>query len=788
MRHLAMLFATILRRLSNHSAARVLGAAALLSCALLAGGGSIAHAEHGGGGPIDASCEQRMREPGSSTSQEFPDSPVSVPRGTQFILRLSYTRGLGAPLGGPVAFTATANTNVFLGPRHRVDMAHIAPPPFNRPLTNYVYLPPTYDSPAGPGRILIKVTSDATGDTPLAWCDFNVTLKPEEDVRPDPYDSDGDGLLNTWETNGIDVNHDGKVDLPLNEALYNANPDKRDVFVEADYMSCAQPSSDCVSPDTHDEAPVGGKVGEPPDGALDDVVNAFAHAPRFHDPGHRIESHLPGITLHPMLDEAVPHIDGISFASDTSLSQRDFGDLKNGIGTNGPDHCGTGPGHGFFGFAADRASPNCEQILFAKALVFHYAIFGHSFRETPTAPVTTSSGKSDFVNDFMVTLGAWNTTDIQDAGGGAGHCSLLDPSGVNTCLRTAQAATFMHELGHDLGLLHGGYENTNCKPNYRSVMNYPRQFPNIDTTRPLDYSRNALFLAPLNEAALSEPAGIGSGVGGTVIFVWRGLAAWPIGAQDWNRNNRLDPNEVNGGIDWNGDSRITPAPTTVPADINNFSSIDRYAAACPRSPNQQLRDYDDWQHLTYSFQGRTDVAADFQGASVSTPRPPTEQTSEMVVAAYNAADYDLDGVPNGSDNCVNTPNPGHVDTDGDGLGDACDPDDESSPNTAPTIDPIRPAPGSKTRDRSPLIAAKVSDAQTNVALRDIKLFLDGHSMTNFSYDAATDRLSYQSGRLAYGRHTVKVEAIDASGLKGEKTWSLKVRSVRKTATNPSPQR
>jgi hypothetical protein len=35
-------------------------------------------------------------------------------------------------------------------------------------------------------------------------------------------------------------------------------------------------------------------------------------------------------------------------------------------------------------------------------------------------------------------------------------------------------------------------------------------------------------------------------------------------------------------------------------------------------------------------------------------------------------------------------------------------------------------------------------------------------MTNFSYDAATDRLSYQSGRPDYGRHTVKVEAPDAS--------------------------
>src|SRR5262245_60591959 len=38
-----------------------------------------------------------------------------------------------------------------------------------------------------------------------------------------------------------------------------------------------------------------------------------------------------------------------------------------------------------------------------------------------------------------------------------------------------------------------------------------------------------------------------------------------------------------------------------------------------------------------------------------------------------AADFDLDGVPDELDNCFDGSNPDQLDSDGDGLGDACDP-------------------------------------------------------------------------------------------------------------------
>jgi hypothetical protein len=103
----------------------------------------------------------------------------------------------------------------------------------------------------------------------------------------------------------------------------------------------------------------------------------------------------------------------------------------------------------------------------------------------------------------------------------------------------------------------------------------------------------------------------------------------------------------------------------------------------------------------------------------------------------------------------------------------------ADPNPGPTntvlkIDLIKPVTGSKIHNGSLLIAAKVSDAETDLAWSNIKLFVDGKPITNFSYEAATDRLSYRSGRRAYGRHTVKVKAIDAAGLEGKKNWRFKV--------------
>ena len=56
-------------------------------------------------------------------------------------------------------------------------------------------------------------------------------------VRANHLDSDQDGLLDHWETTGIDMDQDGTVDLKLSD--YGADPSTRDLFLQVDWVGKA---------------------------------------------------------------------------------------------------------------------------------------------------------------------------------------------------------------------------------------------------------------------------------------------------------------------------------------------------------------------------------------------------------------------------------------------------------------------------------------------------------------------------------------------------------------------
>ena len=159
---------------------------------------------------------------------------------------------------------------------------------------------------------------------------------------------------------------------------------------------------------------------------------------------------------------------------------------------------------------------------------FHYTILAHKYG----GGATESSGYAEIEgDDLIVSSNWWLEYDFE------------------------VASTVVHELGHNLGLRHGGDENRNNKPNYNSVMNYNHQFPGVDTDCSgcgSDCSGGGDYLSgdglinyssgtnsSLNESALTESFGICSNV-----------------ATDWNRNGSIDGGTVSYNINPDYDTSL----------------------------------------------------------------------------------------------------------------------------------------------------------------------------------------------------------------------------------------
>jgi hypothetical protein len=122
--------------------------------------------------------------------------------------------------------------------------------------------------------------------------------------------------------------------------------------------------------------------------------------------------------------------------------------------------------------------------------MFHYSIaVGEIAPKDSTSgftPGSTPAGKLGFI----VSLGDWKE---------------------NIGSEEQQNGTFMHEMGHDLGLLHGGEDSVNYKPNYPSIMNYDFQMEGVPRNgkRVWDYSRDEE--PSVNESTLTEAGGVNLG-------------------------------------------------------------------------------------------------------------------------------------------------------------------------------------------------------------------------------------------------------------------------------------
>jgi hypothetical protein len=224
----------------------------------------------------------------------------------------------------------------------------------------------------------------------------------------DTVDSDGDGLIDSWETDGY-----SGIDLKAK----GADPYHRDIFVELDVMPAGTATQ--------------AGLRYPPSAATLDAVKAMFSAAPFLNP-----TSPPGINLILDTSGSVPYTEEICFDLGTSNDCDDLIPL------------------GVVKYSALKAlhfdNPNRDKI-------FHYGIWG--------AKISGGDpGKSDFYrndggDDFIIAFDEWGST--------SSHPEFVQ-------VDRTQVDELAHELGHDLGLHHGGgyQDDYPYRPNHWSAMAY----------------------------------------------------------------------------------------------------------------------------------------------------------------------------------------------------------------------------------------------------------------------------------------------------------------------------
>jgi len=201
----------------------------------------------------------------------------------------------------------------------------------------------------------------------------------------------------------------------------------------------------------------------------------------------------------------------------------------------------------------------------ARTIAYHYGLFAERYRSSNGS--TTSSGQSNGIvaSDFIVTLGAWSDRSLP-----------------------VQAGTLMHELGHNLGLKHGGHDHDVFKPHYFSLMNYHYQVIGLtkDGRTTFDYAR--IPVVSLDERNLNESQGIRPLNDKDADELARYAAPYVCAPRrDGCRSPQQLSGRLPGPLDFDGANGIDSAPVAL--DLDDDAKLEYFA------PLEE-----DWNRLNYT--------------------------------------------------------------------------------------------------------------------------------------------------------------------------------------------
>ncbi|MFT5788062.1 MAG: hypothetical protein ACI8SJ_000159 [Shewanella sp.] len=274
-----------------------------------------------------------------------------------------------------------------------------------------------------------------------------------------------------------------------------------------------------------------------------------------------MQSDDPGITPH---QEALQRVIDV-FAQQDYAVHFDVGDLYHQTEGTSPADFDLGGGNEveFYLQTLFTSSDTAPSIIDHKVKhsdlrrkpIFHYMLMAN------TQQVDGSGGSSGYAeingNDLFISLGNWELN--------------MDTEVSRNMTINFQSSTIFHELGHNLGLRHGGDDDINNKPNHLSSMNYLYQLDGIPTIGQREGDRyykrffygnltcnlennslhNSFTVSP-QDFGMNYSSGTSADIDENLVNESLGLGHPNSSAVDFNCSGTIDSNLVNHDVDMNG--------------------------------------------------------------------------------------------------------------------------------------------------------------------------------------------------------------------------------------------